>query len=145
VVVALVVGASWGPSSGPALARSALLLPYPVSEVWSSAVRFIRVDRGYVVREKDPGNGYILFDLGEGGKTYKGALELIRATDQDGRDATRAALSLPDLPRHYEAMLLDKLAAKVREERGSPPPPPPPPPRQPPDRRDAAPPPRPPS
>jgi hypothetical protein len=109
---------------GLAGARSASVLPYPVGDVWSSAVRFIRVDRGYVVREKDQGSGYILFDLSEGGKTYKGSLELIRATDDQGRDATRAAFALPDLPRHWEGMLLDKLAAKVREERGSPAPPP---------------------
>jgi hypothetical protein len=111
--------------SRPSLARSTGMLPYPVADVWSSAVRFIRVDRGYVIREKDQGSGYILFDLAEGGKTYKGSLELIRATDDAGRDATRAAVSLPDLPRHFEGMLLDKLAGKVREERGSPAPPPP--------------------
>jgi hypothetical protein len=113
-------------ADAPAFARSAAVLSYPVGDVWSSAVRFIRVDRGYVVREKDQGSGYILFDLTEGGKTYKGSLELIHATDDEGRDATRAALSLPDLPRHYEGMLLDKLTMKVRDERGSPAPPPPP-------------------
>ncbi len=111
--------------AGPARARSASLLPYPVADVWSSAVRFVRVDRGYTLREKDQASGYILFELTDGGKSYKGALELIRATDDDGRDATRASFSLPDLPRHWEAMLLDKLAAKVREERGPPAPPPP--------------------
>jgi hypothetical protein len=112
-------------AAGPARARSASILPYPVAEVWSSGVRFVRVDRGYTLREKDQASGYILFELSEGGKSYKGALELVRATDEDGRDATRASFSLPDLPRHWEAMLLDKLAAKVREERGPPAPPPP--------------------
>jgi hypothetical protein len=123
-------------ASRPALGRSAAVLPYPVAEVWSSAVRFIRVDRGYVVREKDAASGYILFELGEGGKTYKGSLELVRATDDQGRDATRAAFAVPDLPRHYEGMLLDKLGIKVREERGTPAPLParkPPPDRGPPD------------
>ena len=28
--------------------------------------------------------------------------------------------SLPDLPRHFEQMLLDKLTAKVKDERGTP-------------------------
>jgi hypothetical protein len=121
----LIVSALLLAMAGPVQGRSASVLPYPVADVWSSAVRFIRVDRGYVVREKDQGSGYILFELAEGGKMYKGSLELIRATDDQGRDATRAAFSLPDLPRHYEGMLLDKLGAKVREERGSPAPPPP--------------------
>jgi hypothetical protein len=112
-------------TAAPAVARSASVVPYPVADVWSTAVRFIRVDRNYVVREKDQGSGYILFDVTEGGKAYKGSLELIRTTDDDGRDATRAALSIPDLPRHWESMLLDKLGAKLREERGSPVPAPP--------------------
>jgi hypothetical protein len=99
-------------------ARTAAVIPYPTAEVWSTAVRFIRVDRGYKVREKDEESGYILFDLVEGSKSYKGSLELIKTTDDAGRDATRAAFALPDLPHHYETMLLDKLTAKVREERG---------------------------
>jgi hypothetical protein len=109
----------------PALARSTAVLSYPLGDVWSTAVRFVRVDRGYPVREKDEESGYILFDMVDGSKTYKASLELIRATDDQGRDATRAAFSIPDLPRHYETMLLDKLSAKVKEERGSPAPPPP--------------------
>ncbi len=108
----------------PVLARSGAILPYPAAEVWSSAVRFVRVDRGYVIREKDEGSGYILFDAAEGPKATKGALEIIATRDAEGREATRAVFSLPDLPRHYEIMLLDKLAAKVKEERGSPAPPP---------------------
>ena len=111
---------------GAAQARSTAVLSYPLSDVWSTAVRFVRVDRGYTVKEKDEESGYILFDMVEGSKTYKASLELIRATDDQGRDSTRAAFSIPDLPRHFETMLLDKLSAKVREERGSPAPPAPP-------------------
>jgi hypothetical protein len=122
----------------PALARSTSVLSYPLGDVWSTAVRFVRVDRGYTVREKDEESGYILFDMVEGAKTYKASLELIRATDDQGRDSTRAAFSIPDLPRHFETMLLDKLSAKVREERGSPAPPAPkkPPPEEKPPHKD---------
>jgi hypothetical protein len=112
--------------AGVAFGRSTAVLSYPVAEVWSAAVRFVRVDRGYTIREKDEESGYILFDMVEGGKTYKASLELIRAADDQGREATRAVFSIPDLPRHYETVLVDKLAAKVREERGAPAPPPPP-------------------
>jgi hypothetical protein len=113
-------------ATSPAQARSGAVLPYPLTDVWSAAVRFVRVDRGYTVREKDEESGYILFDLVEGAKTYKASLELIRATDDQGRDVTRAVFSIPELPRHYEVVLLDKLALKVREERGAPAPAPPP-------------------
>jgi hypothetical protein len=139
-VVAVVAGLLLlAPVAGRALARSASVLPYPVADVWSTAVRFVRVDRNYVVREKDQPSGYILFDVTEGGKTYKGSLELVRTTDDDGRDATRAALSIPDLPRHWESMLLEKLGDKLRDERGSPAPPPPKKPRGEPRPQDAGP------
>jgi len=49
----------------------------------------------------------------------------VRSTDSEGRESTRIVATLPDLPRHYETTLLDKLAVKVREEYGSPAPPPP--------------------
>ncbi len=106
-------------------ARTTGVLSYPITEVWSTAVRFIRVDRDYPIKEKDEGSGYILFDMAEGPKTYKGSLELVSTVDPEGRDATRAMFSVPDMPRHYETLLLDKLSAKLKEERGSPAPPPP--------------------
>lgn len=106
-------------------ARSAITVSYPVGEVWATAVRFLRVDRGYPIREKDEGAGYVLFDHSDSGKSHRGALELIPVVDGEGRPSTQLAFSIPDLPRHYETALLDRLAAKLREERGSPPPPPP--------------------
>lgn len=116
--------APWG-GPAPAHARSTAVLSYPVADIWPTAVRFVRVDRGYTLKEKDEETGYILFEMVEGQRKYKASLELIRVSDEMGRDATRAAFSIPDLPRHFEVMLLDKLSAKVREERGSPAPPPP--------------------
>lgn len=101
-------------------ARTVETVPYPPSDVWSTAVRFLRVDRGYPIREKDETAGYVLFDYPERGRTYRGALELVATTDGDGRSATQVVVSLPDLPRHYELTLVDKLAAKMREERGPP-------------------------
>jgi hypothetical protein len=112
---------------GTALARSSSVLPYPPAEVWPTAIRYLRVDRGATLRERDAESGYVLFDLAEGNKVYKGSLELIRTSDSEGREATRVVASLPDLPRHFETTLLDKLALKVRDEYGSPAPAPPPP------------------
>ena len=105
-------------------ARTMEIASYPIVDVWPAAVRFLRVDRGFPIREKDESAGYILFDYTDGPKPCKGSLELIHATDREGRDATRMAISIPDLPRRYEQMLLDKLAAKLREDHGPPVPPP---------------------
>ena len=111
-------------------ARTTANLPYTITDVWSSAVRFLRVDRGYAIREKDQDAGYILFDYPDAGKTYRGAVELVSIPDGEGGQVTATALSLPDLPRHHETALLGRLAARVREERGAPTPrrraPPPP-------------------
>ena len=106
-------------------ARSVGAVPYPIADVWPTAVRFVRIDRNCVIREKDEASGYILFDCPEAGKLHKGSIELIRASDGDGRDITRVVATLPDLPHYLEQLLIDKLAAKLREDHGSPAPAPP--------------------
>ncbi|HEY0710170.1 MAG TPA: hypothetical protein VGG33_25390, partial [Polyangia bacterium] len=72
------------------------------------------------LREKDAEAGYVLFELHESSKVYKGSLEIVRTSDSDEREATRVVVNIPDLPRHVELTLLDKLAAKVKDEYGSP-------------------------
>jgi hypothetical protein len=105
-------------------ARSVGTVSYPIADVWPSAVRFLRIDRNCAIREKDEAAGYILFDYPEGQKLHKGSLELIRTSDSEGREITRVAASLPDLPRYLEQLLIDKFAAKLREDHGAPAPPP---------------------
>jgi len=105
----------------PARARSSVVVSYTIGEVWPAAIRFLRVDRNYRVREKDQPAGYVLFDLPENKRTYRGALEMVKTTDDEGRVATQITCSITDLPRRYETTLLDQLAAKVGEERGPPP------------------------
>jgi hypothetical protein len=121
--LALLLAAALVPAA--AQARSTSVVPYPQSEVWPTAIRFLRIDRGASIREKDVDSGYVLFDLPEGGKAWKGSLELVRTTDPEGRDATRVVVTLNDLPRHFEGVLLDKLTIKLKEEYGSPAAPPP--------------------
>ena len=120
-IFALFLALSFGSN---AWARILRIAPYPIADVWPAAIRFLRVDRGYPVREKDDEAGYILFDYTDGPKPCKASLEFIRTRDPEGRDATRVAVSIPELPRQYELMLMDKLMAKVRDDRGPPPPPP---------------------
>jgi hypothetical protein len=107
-----------------ALGRSAKVVPYPTSDVWPAAVRFLRVDRDYPVKEKDEAAGYVLFEMTENKRAYRAALELVRTTDNEGRSATQLYCTVQELPRRYEETLLDKLATKLRDERGPPAPPP---------------------
>jgi hypothetical protein len=138
-MLAALAATLWGvPAVG--WARVMDIASYPITSVWPAAVRFLRVDRAFPVREKDEDAGYVLFDYTDGPKPCKGSLELIRATDREGRDATRIAVSIPDLPRRYEQMLLDKFVAKLRDDHGPPAPPPLPRKPDPPLQPDAAPP-----
>lgn len=107
-----------------AQARSAAVVPYPTPDVWPAAIRFLRVDQSYTVKEKDEPAGYVLFELTENKRAYRASLELVKTSDAEGRSATQLVCSMSDLPRRYEAALLDKLISKIRDERGPPPPPP---------------------
>ncbi|MDX2021639.1 MAG: hypothetical protein SF187_15455 [Deltaproteobacteria bacterium] len=106
-------------------ARSTLDLPYPVDQIWSSAVRFLRVDKRFPILEKDKDAGYILFDyVEEAAKVHKASLELVAVNESSGRAATRVVLNIPDKPRHVESLLLEKLGSKAKDDLGAPAPPP---------------------
>jgi len=108
-------------------ARTEKTLAYPHAEAWATAVRFIRVDAHLKVTEKDADAGYVLFELREDGKTFRGALELADVTT-DGRHAVRFVLSIEDRPSWLEIELMNKLVGKLRAELGEPSPPASPPP-----------------
>ncbi|HET6284191.1 MAG TPA: hypothetical protein VFH73_24755 [Polyangia bacterium] len=110
---------------GAAQARSLATVSYAAVDVWPAAIRFLRVDRDYGIKEKDEAAGYVLFEAIENKRPYRAALELVKTTDGEGRAATQLIVTVADLPRHFELSLLDKLAAKLRDERGPPGPPPP--------------------
>jgi hypothetical protein len=122
--VVAILAAVWWLAPSAAWSRTIAIAPYPITSVWPAAVRFLRVDRSFPVREKDESASYVLFDYTDGPKPCKGSLELIAATDPEGREATRIAISIPDMPRRYEQMLLDKFVAKLHEDQGPPAPPP---------------------
>jgi len=113
-------------ASAPSIAQAhtTTVVSYPIVDAWPTSVRFFRVDRDYPIREKDESAGYILFDFTDGPKPCKASLELMRATDTEGREATRISVTIPDLPKRYERMLIDKLELKLREDHGPPAPPP---------------------
>lgn len=127
------VGRGFGPLAGFALAwlgagtahaRTLEIVSYPIADVWPAAVRFLRVDRSFPIKEKDPAAGYVLFEFTDGPKPCHASLELIHTIDPEGREATRLAVAIPDLPKRYEQMLIDKLVSKLREDQGPPAPPP---------------------
>jgi len=91
-------------------------------QVWGAAIRMIRVDQGYAIKDRDQGVGYFLFDYRDDGRTYPGSVELVRIKDQ-GEGSIRAVIQIPAMPSYIERMLLDKLTRKLIDEYGEPEPP----------------------
>jgi hypothetical protein len=96
---------------------------YTYDQVWGAAIRLIRVDQGYPIKDRDQAVGYFLFDYRDDGRMYPGSVELVRIEDQGG-GPIRAVIQIPAMPSYIERMLLDKLKKKLVDEFGEPAPPP---------------------
>jgi hypothetical protein len=112
-------------------ARSEKILGYPRDQAWPAAVRFLRVDAKLKVIERDAEAGYVLFELREDKKTFRGSLEVIDVV-KDGHHQVRVVLQIEDRPGWVEIEYLNKLEQKLRAELGTPAPAPssPPPPKK---------------
>ena len=106
-----------------ASARSEKTLAYTRDAAWPAAVRFIRVDEGLKIIEKDAEAGYVLFEVREEGKTFRGSLEVMTVVI-DGRTLVRFVVEVSDRPSWTEIAMLARLERKLRSELGSPAPPP---------------------
>lgn len=102
-------------------ARAQSDLPYAVSEAFSTALRFVRVDRGCKVIDKDADAAFVSFECDDGGKVKRGSLELFKVPM-----GVRMQVTLGDETHGTELRWLELFERKLREERGTPTPPPPP-------------------
>jgi hypothetical protein len=94
-----------------ASAKTQRELAYPYAEVWPAMLRFLRVDEKLNILEKDADAGYILFELQDGKKTFRGSAEVAKAGD-----ATRVIITLKDRPSYMEEGLLERFEQKLKEE-----------------------------
>lgn len=92
---------------------------YTKAQTYSGALRYVRVDLGYEVVEKDPDAAYLIFKYTAPGaaknSTVTGTLEVIEATG-----GVRLFVNLPRMPEYYERVFRDGLMKKLREEYGTP-------------------------
>jgi hypothetical protein len=92
---------------------------YTKAQTYSGALRYVRVDLGYEVVEKDPDAAYLIFKYaapgGSKSSTVTGTLEVIEASG-----GVRVFVSLPRMPEYYERVFRDGLLKKLREEYGAP-------------------------
>jgi hypothetical protein len=119
--IAVLVAALVGGAPGLAAARSEKTIDYQAAKVWPTAVRFLRVDEGVKIVDKDADAGYVLFELVDEGKTFSGALELVIADDDQG-PRVRMVIRIEDRPSYLEVAMLERLERKVRADLGSAPP-----------------------
>jgi len=100
-------------------ARSERTIGWTAARVFPTAVRFLRIDEHATIIEKDADAGYVIFDLPDEGKVYRGALELAVTSDDPPR--LRLVLHIDDRPDYMEIGMLDRLERKLRDELGTPP------------------------
>ena len=112
--------------AAPAAASTERATRYRFDQVWSTSVRHLAVDEGYKIIERDAETGYVTFEMTDDGKTYRGALEVVKVAEE-GRPGTRLVLHIADRPSWMEGAVLDRIVAKLYKEHGDPPAPPPPP------------------
>src|SRR3954470_15499084 len=94
---------------------------YSKAQTYSGALRYLRVDLGYDVVEKDTDAAYLIFKYPApgGGKSsaVTGTLEVIEASG-----GVRLFVNLPRMPEYYERVFRDGLMKKLKDEYGAPPP-----------------------
>src|SRR3954468_23872117 len=95
---------------------------YSKAQTYSGALRYLRVDLGYEVVEKDPDAAYLIFKYtapgGSKNSAVTGTLEVIEASG----GGVRLFVSLPRMPEYYERVFRDGLMKKLKDEYGAPPP-----------------------
>jgi hypothetical protein len=92
---------------------------YSKAQTYSGALRYVRVDMGYEVVEKDADAAYLIFKYAPPGANkgalVTGTLEVIEAAG-----GVRLFVNLPRMPEYYERVFRDGLLKKLREEYGAP-------------------------
>ena len=115
-----------------ALLKHQRQVSYPFEQVWPTTIRYLRVERGYDIADRDKDAGYIVFTSEDGSSTVSGSVEFLSDLDKAGRRSVTLISTTSRGPAHLPFAILDGIATKLREERGQPVKPPPPPAEDPP-------------
>jgi hypothetical protein len=131
-------GVAQGVAAAPfAMIENRRVLSYPLDQVWPTAIRYLRIDRGFEITDRDQEAGYLLFQFPlEGQRIGSGSLEMFATEDPAGRASVSISVNTGAGPVHLPNSILDGISAKVRAERGQPLPPPPPKQEEPPKQDD---------
>ena len=109
--------------AAPVAARSDARVPNTKAQVFSAALRYLRVDRGFEVTERDADAAYLLFlypTPNAEPKQVQGAIEMV----ETGK-AVKVSVSLPTLPSYQEELIKRGLLEKLHQDYPTPSRPPP--------------------
>jgi hypothetical protein len=115
-VAGLIAAALGCAGASTAYARSLAEVPYTREQTFSAALRYLRVDLGYEVTEKDADAAYLLFAYDPSGKKHeplRGSIEVVQR-----EQGVRLFVSLPTLPSYHEEVLKQGLVRKLQAEYG---------------------------
>ncbi len=112
----IVMLAAFGADAG---AKSEKTVHWSAEKIFPTAVRFLRIDEHVTIVDKDAANGYVIFDLPDEGKTYRGALEIVQVADDPPE--VKLELRIEDRPSYMEEGMLERLEQKLHDELGQPP------------------------
>jgi len=104
----------------PGKAASEREITYRYQQVWSTLIRFLRVDQSCPISEKDKKSGYILFKYNTHGRALSASVEVI-PIQKNHKHYLRLSLRIAEMPTYVESMLVDKLLRKLKTEYGPPP------------------------
>lgn len=103
----------------PAPARVGGDSDYSKAQTYSGALRYLRVDLGYEVIERDPDAAYLIFRYELPGQKKPGATGTVEIVDADGH--VKLFVQIPSMPEYHERVLRDGLVRKLHDEYGNPP------------------------
>ena len=117
-VSTLALGAALLLLAATALGRTGMDLGYTKSQTYNAALRYLRVDLGYEVTERNPRAAYLLFRYKSVGQREPtpGSIEVV-----PNGQRVKVFVNLPQMPKYHEQVLVDGLLKKLRTEYGEPP------------------------
>ncbi len=98
------------------LARADADTYYSLAQAFGASLRYLRVDLGFEVTEKDPEAAYLLFKYrmpGDPKREVPGAIELVKLDKR-----VRIFVKIPQMPQLHEQLLRDGLLRKLAQEYG---------------------------
>ncbi len=91
---------------------------YSKLQTYSAALRYLRVDLGYEVTERDADAAYLIFRYQLPGQNKATALGTVEIVDADGH--VKLFVQIPTMPEYHERVLRDGLVKKLHDEYGEP-------------------------